>query len=198
MRVGLSFAALIAIVIGLWWVAIVERPAPSGAVREPALASSGGAAAPVASPAALEAPRANVVAQGPPPGAAEARPADAPREPAAAPTLAPPRQGPVEELSQRFETEPRASSAGEIERHVEAAFRDPTIPTNTLKSVVCRQTVCRLEVRWTEQSYAAYVLGLTRAVATFSDALAIEPGEPEPNGARLLKVYWGRTTVPAQ
>jgi hypothetical protein len=103
----------------------------------------------------------------------------------------PQRQGPVEELSQRFASESRGDSSEREDARVKAAFVDPQIPSSLLENVECRRSVCRLQLRWSPQHDPGYVLGLTRAVGSFSAPLGIEePGPADANGLRPLVVFF--------
>jgi hypothetical protein len=114
--------------------------------------------------------------------------------PAANTPAVPTRQGPVDALAKRFAGESRGASSETEDARVRAAFSDPAIPTDMLRTVECRRSVCRAELRWSAQHDAAYVLGLTRAVGTFSAPLGVEEaGAPDGDGARPLVVYFGLT-----
>jgi hypothetical protein len=113
--------------------------------------------------------------------------AAAPDQPSA---LAPKTQGPVAELSQRFAGESRGPDSEQDEARIRAAFVDPTIPPTLLRSVECRRSVCRTELRWSEEHRAGYVLGLTRAVGDFAVPVGIEGAGPiDTDGLRPVVVY---------
>lgn len=198
MSTAVKVGALLLALIAVWWLAMSPLPAP----REPAAVSGSGAlpiraVAPVAGQAA-------VVAHAEQPPAAPAEQPSAPAQEAPTPTQAlsnmkphetpPMRQGPVEELAKRFAGESRGETSDADDKRIREAFTDPTIPPELLHGAECRRSVCRVELRWSPQTDVAYVLGLTRAVGSFSAALGIEgAGEPDSSGVRPLIVYFSLT-----
>jgi hypothetical protein len=191
-KVGILVLALIAV----WWLAISPVPTP----HEPAAVSGSGAmpiraVAPVAGQAAV----AHAEPAPPKPVEAPSAPVEAAPTQAEAPSTTKPhetpptRQGPVEELARRFAGESRGASSDADDKRVRDAFTDPTIPPSLLHSAECRRSVCRVELRWSPKDDVAYVLGLTRAVGSFSAALGIEgAGEPNADGVRPLVVYFSQ------
>jgi len=175
----LSLAVLL-----FWWLAI------SSPTSSPDVAASAGSSAPAPNEPsvapALVAPRT----------AEKPKSIDEPtvQRTAAEPSSAkaPQRQGPVAELSQRFSSESRALSSAEDEAQVRAAYVDPAIPPMLLRSVECRRSVCRAELRWSAEHEAGYVLGLTRAVGKYVVPVGIESAGPaEADGHRPVVVYIG-------
>lgn len=158
-------------------------------------------AAPPEAPDPLAAPEA--------PGAPEApAPAEAKTAVEDVADLPPPEKtGPVDELKQAFAREPRASSARVLEKEIEAAFKDDNVPPELLKGVLCRTTVCRVEVEWTPARAVGFMAAFTRLLIAAPDSpeppklfdsnLAISPeGDPAPNGARSVDVYVARLPQP--
>jgi hypothetical protein len=95
-------------------------------------------------------------------------------------------------LAKRFAGESRGADSDKEDARVRAAFSDPAIPAGMLHSVECRRSACRVELRWSAEHDAAYVLGLTRAVGSFSVPVGIEgAGAPDREGARPLVLYFG-------
>jgi hypothetical protein len=184
-----------AVLLAIWWLA-VSSPTPPSEVPESAAAAADVPVAPAARAEAAAqttpAPPAVDPAREPtqPPSAA---PAAAPAQPSAAPSApVPQKQGPVEELSRRFAGESRGSSSEQDEGRVRAAFTHPEIPASVLRRVECRRSVCRADLRWSADHDAAYVLGLTHAVGTFSAPVGFEAaGDADADGHRPLVVYFG-------
>jgi len=164
-----------------------------------------------------------VPAPAPPPPAAPkpepaAEPAAPPPPPAAAPPAAPeapqPQQpqdqppppepelptdmfaqdvGPVAELKRDYESEPRDSAASEAEGTVRAAFAHADGAPDLFRSVLCRQTVCKIELRWAPDRMGAYVAGMTRASVDFAPELGVSPAGPtNSDQTRPLVVYLRR------
>jgi hypothetical protein len=108
-------------------------------------------------------------------------------------------QGPVAEYRRIFESEPRSSSAGELEDQIRSAFPASDGAPDMFKSVLCRQTICRIEMRWSQDRRKAWMVGLSRLGrypyknAGFQTPLALSPLDP-PNkqGTRLVEVYMKR------
>lgn len=181
--------------LAIWWVAFSPPATPPTAAEpgaaeatpspSPAARQAPSQADPRAAPPALSAPAAQEHDQ-PQPSAAEAPSGPAPR------AAAPLRQGPVDELAQRFASESRGDGSEREETRVKEAFVDPQIPSTLLQSVECRRSVCRLQLRWSPEHDPGYVLGLTRAVGSFSAPLGIdEPGAADAHGQRPLLIYFG-------
>jgi hypothetical protein len=210
---GLLKLALFAVALfAIWWLAMSSPEQPleaadgaAGEHAEPTPAPAPPAAAapsqpklvPAYAPPAAEQPAAPAA---PPPAAEPTAAPAAPAAPAPPEVPVPQRQGPVEELTQRFAGESRGPSSEQDEARVRTAFNDPAVPTTTLHRVECRRTVCRAELRWSPQQDAPYVLGLTKAVGSFSAPLGIEgAGPPDADGQRPLVVYFGlNDEVPRQ
>lgn len=203
MSTGVKVALLGLVLIAVWWLAISPVPerhdaaddaAVSGRVAMPVRAVAPLAGKAAAAPAEPPEPTANTMntAKEEAPEAPNAPSAPEP-EPAVQANL-PTRQGPLEELVERFASESRGPNSDADDLRVRNAFTDPEIPATLLQSAECRRTVCRVTLRWTPETDAAYVLGLTRAVGTFSAAVAIEgAGQPESDGTRPLVVLFSLT-----
>jgi hypothetical protein len=192
MSTPVKMALLALALIAVWWMAM----SPSAAPYEPA-AESGSDAPPaeytVRPPEAQPAPPVTAQIEQPAPVQEPSAPSAAP-EPAPEPAPSvnvPMRQGPVPELSLRFAAESRGASSEQDEARVRSAFDDPAIPAALLDSVECRRGVCRTVLRWSPERDAAYVLGLTKAVGSFSAPLAIEgAGAPDADGVSPVVVYF--------
>jgi hypothetical protein len=193
-----KLAALGAVLLAIWWLAVSSPEDPTEAED---FAAAGAPAAPSApepaqAPAAHTQPPKAEEAAGPPGEPAAADPAaPAPTPDRAKPTVnavLPQRQGPVDELSNTFASESRGEGSAPEEARVKEAFVDPQIPKALLHSVECRRSVCRLELRWSPERDPGYVLGLTKAVGSFSSPLGVEdPGPADAQGQRPLTVYFG-------
>ncbi|MET0388950.1 MAG: hypothetical protein ABW321_23455 [Polyangiales bacterium] len=103
-------------------------------------------------------------------------------------------EGPVAEMKQRFESEPRQSSASQVESLIQKEFAKSYTPPGLLKSVQCRSTVCRIEVRWRPDRAEGYMGALMYSYTQLElQTLATEPlGEPDADGSRRVDVYMGR------
>lgn len=190
-RNGILVGALLLVGVVLWiavaWPAVNDEPA--ALPDEPAPAPT---PAPVPTPAPAPAP--TPAPEPPQPTAAPEKPA-----PAAAPIQ--PRvidtaqmfandQGPVEEYRTLYESEPRASSANEIEVSVRKAFAEPGMPRELFKSVLCRQTVCKVQLDWTGERLGPYVAGVTRLMSNFTSPIGVSPqGPPGDDDSRQLDLY---------
>lgn len=207
MKVAQKLGLLLIAMCGLWWLAVSrpERTATTdgGPSSEPEAADTAIAPDPTqpagwAAPPA--APRQREKTANSPSASTEPAPINTPEPEATrsdsptqvAQVAAPQKQGPVEELAQRFAGESRDSSSPSADERVKSAFDDPAIPDDTLRTVECRRSVCRAELRWSPERDAAYVLGLTRAVGSFEAPLGInEAGPADADGLRPLVVYFG-------
>jgi hypothetical protein len=178
---------------GLSW-AIVVWPGP-----EPELSAE---AAPGATPIANPEPPPSVAVT-PEPSAPEApsepaplnaQPAAAPSAPVAAeiPTDDPPlfdrEMGPVAEYKERFASEPRDSAANDAEQQVRDAFKLTDSASPVFRTVLCRKTVCKIEVRLTPDQLGAYVAGMGRLTQNFDKKLAYTR-TAEHAGQVSLEVY---------
>ena len=205
MRIVLVLGAVLLVAAGLWWAAASSGD-PSGGAPEPVTSETAPAAGPAQPSATAEsAPpsKASPSIPAPPPTAAPvptsepAQPPAAEPAPAVEPVPPPAAQGPVDKLKERFASEPRDSGANAVESRIQAAFRDPAIPAGVLGSVLCHKTVCKLEIRWTEDHNTPYMLGLSHLLPDMATDLAISPaGSRDPAGVIPLEVYWGRKPDP--
>jgi hypothetical protein len=181
------------LVAGLLWV-ITEWPASTGNTSD-----SGRLEVP--EPAAPEPPP-PAAAASPPVVAKAPEPAPEPpeEEPAAEPAPAPQvrqlpdqitgDQGPVAEYRSQFESEPRSSSASDIEADLRAAFPASDGAPDLVKSILCRQTLCRMEMRWSQDRMRAYIVGSTRLRKKVEIPLALSPVGPKArDGQQLVEVY---------
>jgi hypothetical protein len=106
-------------------------------------------------------------------------------------------QGPVAEYKQLYETEPRDSAAHETESAIRAAFTATDGAPDLFKSVLCRQTVCKVELRWSVDRLGAYVAGITRAAVGFNPTVGVTPGGPMgEDHVRPIDVYLKRKPEP--
>jgi hypothetical protein len=198
MRAVLTIGALLLVIAGLWWAAATSGDsdrAPATSETAPAVPPAPVSTSPTPTPSEPSRP----VATPPPTAAPNPPPAPAPPPTAAAelpavnvPVPPPERQGPFDRLKEQFASEPRDSAAQGIESHIQEAFRDPAIPPGVLTSVLCRKTVCKLQVRWTEEHNTAWMLGLTKLMPDLSTDLAFSPGSRDSSGNVPIEVYWGR------
>jgi hypothetical protein len=107
--------------------------------------------------------------------------------------------GPVAERRQRFETEPRDSAAATVESFVRAAFAHPDGAPTLFKSVLCRETICKLELRWSADRVGPYVAGITRAMVQFDRQVAASPvGPADADNVRRIEVYLKRAASAAK
>lgn len=84
-------------------------------------------------------------------------------------------RGPIEEFRQQYAAEPRDSAASDVERTVRNAFDPEHASSQLLRSVLCRQTICRIEVRWTERELGNYVAAMGRMSGDFDQTIAAAP-----------------------
>jgi hypothetical protein len=106
-------------------------------------------------------------------------------------------RGPLAEYKQRFENEPRDSAASDLEDRMRAAFLPGDAAPELFKSVLCRESICRLELRYHPSRLGAYVAAFTRMSPNFERALASEPnGEAGADQVRVIEVYLRRANRP--
>jgi hypothetical protein len=102
-------------------------------------------------------------------------------------------QGPLAEYKQKYESEPRDSGAGAVESMIRASFAHPDGAPSLFKSVLCRQTICKLELNWAQDRMGAYVAGMTRAVVQMDPQIAVAKAavadRASGSGEREIEVY---------
>lgn len=206
MRSGLIVGAVLLVIVGVWWAAV-----GSTETVEPDRSSEPQAALPRSTPHAGTRSAPRVIA--PTSAKPEPVPAEAEEDPAAEkaaaaavvpgrgrefrPTPPPAKLGPVDALQQVFETEPRDSAASDVESRIRAVFSAENIPPTLLADVLCRQTVCRIDIRWRGDHNGAYMIGLSRAVEVLGKEVAINPTAPaDESGVMPIEVYWRRKADP--
>lgn len=186
------------------WLIMAWPSAPAPEPRRAHEPEAGGAAEPVAlapPPMAAENRQAGSEAAPPP----EPAPPPPPPAPTAAsssrelPELIQGDQGPVAEYRKLFESEPRSSNADELETQIRSAFPAGDGAPEMFKSVLCRETICRIEMRWSQDRRRAWMVGLSRLGrypyknAGFQTPLALSPLDPpSKEGTRLVEVYMKR------
>lgn len=187
----------------LLWFAVMPAARPETAGNPPASAVHEAAEEQGDEPATPAQPQAAPAPAGPiqqPPTAAPALP---PAAPAALPGSPPPPKpttyrpvssGPVAQLKQTFESEPRESNASVAEAKIQAAFRLPHVPAELFRSVLCRKTVCRVIVNWKAERATGEMVALMNLLREFGSQVGYEPiGEMTPGGEQELHVYMTRS-----
>jgi hypothetical protein len=107
--------------------------------------------------------------------------------------------GPIAELKQAFEKEPRDSAAQVVESHIESEFRKSDIAPGLLKSVLCRQSVCKVEVMWATERAVGFISAFTRLSADFEPNIAMDPHGPADARQQLqIDVYLPRPSSAAK
>jgi pyruvate/2-oxoglutarate dehydrogenase complex dihydrolipoamide acyltransferase (E2) component len=176
----------------LLWL-VTEWPAARDEVSAPVAVDVPAPAAPAPPPPpAAESPTPTAVAAPEPAAEEPAEPAAAapPAQVRALPELIPGDQGPVAEYRKLFESEPRDSSANQIESDLRAAFPASDGAPDLIKSVLCRQTLCRIEMRWSQDRARAYIVGFSRLQKKIQIPVALSPvGAKNPDGGQLVEVY---------
>jgi len=186
----LVVGALLLVAALLWtiaaWPTQVVVSEPSEAASEPPpLAAASTPTPPLAAPAA-------------PPPPAPAPPA-APAQPAAAPQPAqelPPPSGPIAELEQRFETEPRDSAASGVESYLRDLFVGEDMAPTMFKSVMCRQSVCKLALRLGPDRMGSYMGKIPALLARFTSDIGVRPTAEVEGDNRLTEIYLQRLAQP--
>jgi hypothetical protein len=98
--------------------------------------------------------------------------------------------GPVSERKRAYASEPRDSAANEAESEIRAAFAFRGVARDLLKSVLCRQSTCKIELRWSQERTEAYIDGIGRALANLEPEIAVSPaGPPGFDLVRPIDVY---------
>jgi type IV secretory pathway VirB10-like protein len=98
--------------------------------------------------------------------------------------------GPLAEYKAQFAQEPRDSAASDAEQLVRAAFNPKDGPRPVFRSVLCRETICKIETRISTESMGAYVAAMTRMVHEEFDAkLATERTTLAESGEVSVTVY---------
>jgi hypothetical protein len=136
-------------------------PAPEPSVAQPTAAV---AVAPEEEPE----PQALAPEQAPAPEAAETPEAQADK-------LFVRENGPLDEYKAKFESEPRDSAANEAEVSIRGEFHPTDGPQPVFRSVLCRETICKIETRISAANLGAYVAAMARLVHDkFDSKLATE------------------------
>ena len=158
-----------------------EEPAPTATAPPPAAAAP---VAPAEEPAAVPPLQAAPATVEPPPlpAAEQAAPEQADMFAVV--------QGPADEYRRSYESEPRDSAASDVEATIRAAFSHPGDDApGMFKSVLCRQTICRIELNYSEERMGAYVAGMTRATAAMDSNIAVAPLGPMRDAVRPIEVF---------
>jgi hypothetical protein len=147
-------------------------------------------------PLAAGGPAPEVVEETEEPSLAAALPPSQPRAATELPDMIQGDQGPVEEYRRQFESEPRSSASAEVESRLRSAFPAGDGAPDMFKSVLCRETICRVELRWSPDRRKAWMVGVSRmgrhpyADLRFLPTMALSPvSEARPGATRVVEVY---------
>jgi len=202
---GLWVAGAVLMAGGLLWLVAIW-PVPNTPAAQPASSPA------PSQPAAGTASAPHVAVPPPPAAEPEAEAAEAParpKEPSEAPqdkaepahteTATPmpelfgEAQGPLEEYRQRFESEPRDSAAHDAEQSVRSAFEPEQANYALLRSVLCRQSICRVELRWTPEVLGNYIAAMGRMTTDFDASFAATAqGAPAGDHSRPVELFLKR------
>jgi hypothetical protein len=129
-----------------------------------------------------------VKAPEPPPAAEEIEPAAADElaeveaeEPAAAEAAPPPaKAGPVPAMRSAFDSEPRdALWAKDTEAKIASMLTGGDMPDAFFEKAACQKTVCRVDVRWSQENAAPYLDAYEELHQAFGTDIAVDPQAPE-------------------
>jgi hypothetical protein len=102
-------------------------------------------------------------------------------------------QGPVAEYRAQYESERRDSGASAVESKVRAAFPQTGDAPDLVRSIACRETICKLELRWSNARVRSWIKGVTRFQDGFVFPVAMSPvGEKDRDGVRRVEVFLKR------
>lgn len=116
-------------------------------------------------------------------------------DPAAAPDAPPPSKvGPVPAFKSAFENEPRdALWAKDTEARIGSILSGGDVPEGFLERASCRKSVCRVELRWTQENAAPYLDAYEELHQAFGTDIAVDPqlaaGEHAPADGIPVHVY---------
>jgi hypothetical protein len=195
-RGSVALGAFVVVGVGLWLAIAWRAPSDDEPVASTPDLSEPGAAAP--QPSAAPVPEPAPVPTLAPPVADDEDLEEEEPEPTKPPRRAPEEQikgdqGPVAEYRTLYESESRQSNAAELEAKVSVAFQESKPPPDMIRSILCRQTICKIEMRWSMDRMRPYIGGLTRAQANFTIPVAVSPvGPKDAEGMRLVEVYLKR------
>jgi hypothetical protein len=204
-RNGAALGALV-LVGGLLWLVTAwptaddDRAEPSEPDPEPPPAAAPAAPEPAAqlAPPVIGTPvKAPEPAPPPPPEPAPAPPPEnkiQPRVPSE--DMFAKDQGPVAEYKALYDKEPRDSAAHQYENRISGSFWPGDGAPDLFKSVICRTTICKIELRWKPDRIGPYVAGLTRAAVHFKDQVAVASAAPVADDKeRVIDVYIKRKPI---
>jgi hypothetical protein len=103
-------------------------------------------------------------------------------EPAAAEPAPPPtKAGPVPALRSAFDSEPRdALWAKDTETKIAAMLSGGDMPESLFDKAACQKTVCRVDVRWSQENAAPYLDAYEELHQAFGADIAVDPQAAEP------------------
>jgi hypothetical protein len=188
--VQLALAVLVAALA--WWLALSGGRPPESAMEEapqPPLAPR-----PASAPVQPSPPPRAAVAPSPPPALEpQPAPAPAPDAPRELPIQPPDTRGFVQALQSVYDNGVRDSAAQDFETAVQRLFRAEGMPSGILRSVVCRDMACKLELHWTLQHDAPYRRAVDRMMRDNAKFFAQRAAAPDANGAVEVEAYWRRS-----
>ncbi|HKP61247.1 MAG TPA: hypothetical protein VJV78_31180 [Polyangiales bacterium] len=185
-RPAVLLALLVSFLLLSWWLAL---DAPD-AVEDPLAAAEPPPPPPAAGAQTVPVSKSEPVPESPsqpsPPSAAPPPP-QAPEAP-----IPPDTRGFVDALQGRFDNDPRDSAAGESENALRKYYRGPRMPAGLLRSVICRQSVCKLDLHWTAEHDEAYRDAIEFLADGNAKMVATRAAAPDKHGAVEVEAYWVR------
>jgi hypothetical protein len=107
--------------------------------------------------------------------------------------------GELDKLKGAYEHEPRDSNVGKVEAELTAQFHTKEATPSVLKSLLCRQTVCRAVVDWSRERLPQYLASLMQLHMGTGRQLAVEPiGTTDAAGHQEVHVYITRAAGTAR
>jgi hypothetical protein len=108
------------------------------------------------------------------------------------PPQAPDSRGYVTAFEKVFNAAPRDSAASDAESYVQKLFRGADMPDGVLRSVLCRQGICKLELHWVLAHDAAYRRATDELIDGNAKNLATRAQEPDAQGEVRVDAFWRR------
>jgi hypothetical protein len=106
--------------------------------------------------------------------------------------IPPDTRGFIDAIQGRYEQDSRDGDAAMVESALQKHFHASELPASSLRSVVCRKSVCKLELYWRPEYDGPYHSTLGELTGGNAKLIATRAEQPDKTGGVAVDAYWLR------
>jgi hypothetical protein len=106
--------------------------------------------------------------------------------------IPPDTRGFIDAIAGRYEEDSRDRDAAKVEAALQKHFHGSQLPASALRSVVCRKSVCKLELYWRPEYDRPYRSTLDELAGGNAKLIATRAEQPDKHGGVSVDAYWLR------